>query len=472
MWHPHPLAGLSSVFFTLLDPSASTPDDSLTSLRPAVSLNRPSRARVSSPRRHHFTTSTHSHEPSPIPPHGALSIFETAPPSALPEALQEVIGSSSSSRHGDSVGTPGMDSAMTTDKDKEGDTLMREADQGFNSRLRSKRSKEEVVVKTGINASGKGVKVSGHVKEAGKPLRKKGKGRGDQDIPNQDFCSACRGTGKFLCCDGCPRSFHFMCLEPPFKIDELPQEETWYCKKCRAERVSGEAQTPAELWQSRDVASPARNRDPRPIPMVFRQLVKRVEEENPTQFRLPNDIRQFFSGVGTDGKGNYFDAEETRTKYDRKGFQEERDGTKLRDGRSKHVACYACGGTSIPLKSVTTDPGVAWRQIVSCDYCALHWHLDCLNPPLATMPNSGRKWMCPNHVDQVIARRRTLRNNLETIDVEYQGQPNNGNITILPDDQRKETFDYEDMIINKRKYRVPEKIIKLDFWNKIRQRGG
>ena len=56
--------------------------------------------------------------------------------------------------------------------------------------------------------------------------------------PNQDFCSACRGIGKFLCCDGCPRSFHFMCLEPPFRVDELPQEETWYCKKCRAERVS------------------------------------------------------------------------------------------------------------------------------------------------------------------------------------------------------------------------------------------
>lgn len=55
--------------------------------------------------------------------------------------------------------------------------------------------------------------------------------------PNQDFCSACRGIGRFLCCDGCPRSFHFMCLEPPLRVDELPEEETWYCKKCRAERV-------------------------------------------------------------------------------------------------------------------------------------------------------------------------------------------------------------------------------------------
>lgn len=41
---------------------------------------------------------------------------------------------------------------------------------------------------------------------------------------------------------------------------------------------------------------------------------------------------------------------------------------------------------------------------MSCDHCALHWHLDCLNPPLASMPNSGRKWMCPNHAEQVMVR--------------------------------------------------------------------
>ena len=28
-----------------------------------------------------------------------------------------------------------------------------------------------------------------------------------------------------------------MCLEPPLRVDELPEEEEWYCKECRAERV-------------------------------------------------------------------------------------------------------------------------------------------------------------------------------------------------------------------------------------------
>lgn len=70
----------------------------------------------------------------------------------------------------------------------------------------------------------------------------KGKGKAapaSENFVNQDFCSVCRGIGRFLCCDGCPRSFHFMCLEPPLRIDELPKEEVWYCRKCKADRVSG-----------------------------------------------------------------------------------------------------------------------------------------------------------------------------------------------------------------------------------------
>jgi hypothetical protein len=86
----------------------------------------------------------------------------------------------------------------------------------------------------------------------------------------------------------------------------------------------------------------------------------------------------------------------------RKGFQEERDSHRLKDRNSKPVSCYACGGSSIPLRALTTDPGSSWRQIVSCDYCSLSWHLDCLNPPLAVMPNTERKWMCPNHAEQVM----------------------------------------------------------------------
>ncbi|ORY35491.1 hypothetical protein BCR39DRAFT_460802 [Naematelia encephala] len=351
--------------------------------------------------------------------------------------------------------------ASTSRQDADGDEMMKEAAEGLQSRrLRPSRAAHDNQ-KAGVSASGKGVKLGGVGKGGNTTaVRRKGKGA-DLVSPNQDFCSACRGIGRFLCCDGCPRSFHFMCLEPPLRIDELPEEETWYCKKCQAERpVPAPVLTP----QSANASTL------KPIVMIFEELVRKVDEENPEQFRLPQELRTFFAGGKSFGpflNWDYVDADETRTRIDRKGFQEERDGTRLRDGKHRVVSCYVCGGSSIPLNSIAADPEASWRQIVSCDYCALHWHLDCLNPPLATMPNSGRKWMCPNHAEQVMPRRRTVREGLEIVDIDRPGLPNNGNIVIIPEDGAKPQLECEDMIINKRKYRVPERIIRLNFWAKV-----
>lgn len=40
--------------------------------------------------------------------------------------------------------------------------------------------------------------------------------------------------------------------------------------------------------------------------------------------------------------------------------------------------------------------------MISCDYCNLNWHMDCLEPPLAVVPNAQRKWQCPNHAEQAM----------------------------------------------------------------------
>jgi hypothetical protein len=44
---------------------------------------------------------------------------------------------------------------------------------------------------------------------------------------NEEICSSCGGPGRFLCCEGCPKSFHFTCLDPPIDENELP-EDSWY----------------------------------------------------------------------------------------------------------------------------------------------------------------------------------------------------------------------------------------------------
>lgn len=47
--------------------------------------------------------------------------------------------------------------------------------------------------------------------------------------------------------------------------------------------------------QSTSQDSPSKS-EPKPVPLVFKQLVTKVDEENPEQFRLPQELRQFFAG--------------------------------------------------------------------------------------------------------------------------------------------------------------------------------
>lgn len=47
------------------------------------------------------------------------------------------------------------------------------------------------------------------------------------------------------------------------------------------------------------------------------------------------------------------------------------------------------------------DPSDGGRPIISCDYCPLHWHMDCLDPPMVAIPARERRWMCPNHIEHL-----------------------------------------------------------------------
>ncbi|KAJ3376062.1 PHD finger protein 12 [Allomyces arbusculus] len=59
--------------------------------------------------------------------------------------------------------------------------------------------------------------------------------RGNNDIVNQDTCFSCRDDGHLLCCEGCPRSFHLICLDPPLAPETAPDGE-WFCRECAISR--------------------------------------------------------------------------------------------------------------------------------------------------------------------------------------------------------------------------------------------
>ncbi|KAG8864149.1 hypothetical protein FRC20_010366, partial [Serendipita sp. 405] len=132
-------------------------------------------------------------------------------------------------------------------------------------------------------------------------------------------------------------------------------------------------------------------------------------------------------------------------------------------------------------RNPTYDLSDGGRPILSCDFCPLHWHMDCLDPPMTAIPARERKWMCPNHIEHIFAMKpRTPRHSSEPVDIKRPGHHNSGLITIVSNDpppppppprKRKHGIKMgriEDMWVGAKRYRVPEAMVVLDFWRKIR----
>ncbi|KAI0085417.1 hypothetical protein BDY19DRAFT_996765 [Irpex rosettiformis] len=284
---------------------------------------------------------------------------------------------------------------------------------------------------------------------------------------NEDHCSACRSLGSLVYCDGCPRAYHLWCLNPPMEEKDLPAGDArWFCPSCSQQQKPKTKSTHGLKFMT--------------------PLVEQIDTVLPAEYALPSDVRTFFKDVATGPKGNYVDSSELKPpRLNRHGQLEEREPYRLRDRNGELILCFKCGMSALPPNLAAAAPAAKrarraagtpgsnteqGRGMISCDYCHLSWHLDCVNPPLTHMPPWNKKWMCPNHVEQAMPlKRRIPKSNAPPIEVSKVGEVNNGNIeVILPETAAAAPpkLAIDEVLINGRRYRVPEKVITMDFWNK------
>lgn len=109
---------------------------------------------------------------------------------------------------------------------------------------------------------------------------------------NNDFCSSCHGTGFLLCCDGCDRSFHFACVDPPLTQNAKELQEPWFCYKCVAKR-----------------AQPQRHSRG-----LFSALLSNLDKTNSSNFSLPKEVREYYDGVATGKDGRFMEAVNNKTR--------------------------------------------------------------------------------------------------------------------------------------------------------------
>ena len=226
--------------------------------------------------------------------------------------------------------------------------------------------------------------------------------RPHQHIINEDVCYSCGGLGNFICCDACPRSFHFTCAEPPLDPQNLPKDD-WYCNECQAREV----------------------KDDDRVDDIWGMMISRAEKSNPKCFVMPRRFRyqpkeedliklqtgQLFATKPTPPVITTTPTPSQSSiiinnviKIDHCGY-EILAPTISTTTKSCSGYCHCCGRYGLTkhaltkideMPSVPSDPRYH-RPILSCSICPLYWHLDCLDPPLVNFPPPSTTWTCPIH---------------------------------------------------------------------------
>lgn len=231
---------------------------------------------------------------------------------------------------------------------------------------------------------------------------------------NNDYCSCCGMTGMFLCCESCPKSYHFQCINPPVDRNNLP--EFWHCKECIKKKAK------------------SLNLD-KPLMLnvgIYSKLFDSLLFQDPISFQLPKEIIESFQGVSVDRLGDYNDDSFKPTKSYKQLIKEAEDPlNNVYDKDNNPYFCYNCGGSGLH------------KEIINCDYCSLSWHLDCLDPPMTSIKKLGSKWKCPNHVDDLGKPRRRFKD--QTV-VQVSSIKNFENSGALPIDANIEINNVEDKL--------------------------
>lgn len=113
----------------------------------------------------------------------------------------------------------------------------------------------------------------------------------------------------------------------------------------------------------------------------FEELIRVASLLNPKQFELPVEMTQPFPFIGTER------------------VEQIKNGRRVKNKRLIELDSHGC--VPLPAKlCFSCNKSCKRAPLISCDYCSLFYHQDCLDPPMTALP-AGR-WMCPNHPNHFV----------------------------------------------------------------------
>lgn len=250
--------------------------------------------------------------------------------------------------------------------------------------------------------------------KAAAPLAKR------ENIINEDVCSSCGGLGNFICCDACPRSFHFTCAEPPLDPRNLPDDD-WFCCECRREE-GGSVTSSSDIWGMMRGEAGRMNPKCFVMPRRFRFQPKEDDLQKLLSGQLFTERdNKPAAAAAKPAKPPVIQIPPTQPAIQQISLNQPTPilinesltldhctikTPNISSLKSAQGYCHCCGRyglTRSALQRSSEDPSIPCdlrlqRPILSCNICPLYWHLDCLDPPRASFPaNADAGWTCPIH---------------------------------------------------------------------------
>ncbi|CAC5379873.1 PHD finger protein 12 [Mytilus coruscus] len=214
---------------------------------------------------------------------------------------------------------------------------------------------------------------------------------------NHDSCDSCKEGGDLLCCDKCPASFHLQCHNPPLEEDDVPPGE-WICYRCRVapkQQDKDDDTSSVNSGSSTQSNKPKKSRSSKNTALELMEdmeveiaqdknplftLARAAKLMNPTQFELPKDTAPTMNMPGS-SKRKWWG----------------------RDRNTQKKLAHELDNGIVPLPAKTCfmcDRSCRVGPLVQCDYCPLLYHMDCLDPPMTSLPTV--RWICPNHPENFV----------------------------------------------------------------------
>ncbi|CAG5117060.1 unnamed protein product, partial [Candidula unifasciata] len=244
---------------------------------------------------------------------------------------------------------------------------------------------------------------------------------------NHDSCDSCREGGDLICCDRCPAAFHLLCHDPPLIEEELPTGE-WLCHKCKIapqETKDDDAESTSSKSSNRSI------RGKRLAPSTDSEG-KRGSTNGETDGDQEHPLKTLAKAARLMNPMQFDLGKEISCNKPLPGSSKRVYGKPVRHLPKKQAHELDNGLVPLPAKTCfTCSKSCRVAPLIQCDYCPLLFHLDCLNPPLTSVP-TGR-WMCPNHVehflDSCLLKSQSLTERLRLWD-RYTGLVNSHTVKV------------------------------------------